>query len=118
MKQVAALLLLLSLPVIAQAKEETRSYNKPPAQVYEAALTVAKENGVVIYSDKEHLSLTFKSGGYWDKGFEVSVRIQGENADKSSVTVKTQKTYFGTGLGAAKRITRNFFAALDDKLGK
>ena len=117
MRQLAALLLLLSLPAIAKAKEETRTYNKPPTQVYEAALAVAKENGVVMYSDKEHQSLTFKSGGYWDKGFEVGVKIQSEDADKCSVTVKAQKTYFGEGWGAAKRVTRNFFTALTNKLG-
>ncbi len=106
------------LPFSVAAKDETRTFDKPANQVFEAALNVAKEQDVVIYSDKDHLTLTFKSGGYWNKGFEVAVQVEKVEPVKTRVTLKAQKTYFGAGWGAAARIEKKFFDGLEEELEK
>jgi hypothetical protein len=118
MKYVLALLVCVASAQSLMAKEESKTFEQPTGVVYEAALEVAKQDGVVIYSDKDHLTLTFKSGGYWNKGFEVAVQIEKADDNKSRVTLRVQKTYFGAGWGAAKRITRDFFRDLESKLKK
>lgn len=98
------------------AKDETRVVDRSPEQVFGAAIKVASEHGAIVFLDKENKILTFKSAGYWNKGFEVQVKVEEAGSAKSLVTVLAQKTYFGTGWGAAARITRDFFSELDKVL--
>lgn len=117
----AVLVLVLALlsPSVASAKDETQRFDKPAALVYEAAVDVVTEKGgVIIFSDKEHLLLTFKSAGYWNKGFEVSVKVERIGENQSQVTLRSQKTYFGAGWGAADRIHKQFYQQLREKLAK
>jgi hypothetical protein len=113
--------LALLVPSVASAKDESQRFDKPAALVYEAAIDVVTEKGgVIIYSDKTRLLLTFKSAGYWNKGFEVSVKVEriGEGQNESQVTLRTQKTYFGAGWGAADRINKQFYQQLREKLSQ
>ena len=114
-------LLALLAPSVASAKDESQRFDRPAVVVYEAAIDVVTEKGgVIIYSDKDHLLLTFKSAGYWNKGFDVSVKVEriGESQSQSQVTLRTQKTYFGAGWGAADRINRQFYQQLREKLSQ
>jgi hypothetical protein len=113
--------LVLLVPSVASAKDESQRFDRPAAQVYEAAIDVVTDKGgVIIFSDKERFLLTFKSAGYWNKGFEVSVKVEriGEGQSQSQVTLRTQKTYFGAGWGAADRINKQFFQQLREKLSQ
>lgn len=112
----AALTLTLAIAASAFAKDEMRPFNRRAAQVFDTAVTLASQQGAIIFSDKEHRIVTFKSGGYWNKGFEVQVQVEEAGDSKSLVTVKSQKTYFGAGWGAAARITKDFFTDLDKAL--
>src|SRR5580693_5041247 len=112
-------LLTLLAPSTALAKNDSQRFEKPAAVVYEAALNVAADKGgVIIFSDKEHLLLSFKSAGYWNKGFEVSVKVDRIGESQSGVVLRSQKTYFGAGWGAADRIQKQFYQLLRDELAK
>lgn len=116
MFRVAFTAFILSGLVFAAGSDDTRVFNKPGSAVYEAAFKVAQDQGTVIYSDKDHLTITFKSGGYVNKGFEVQVQVEESVSGSSRIFVKPQKTYFGAGWGAAGRISKQFFEALDKAL--
>ena len=116
MKSVALMLFAALLVPVVFAKEEMKPFEKPADRVYQAVVTVAAKQGAIIYSDKETRILTFKSGGYCNKRFEVQAVIEAAGESKSLVTVKTDKTYIGAGWGAASRITKDFFADLDKAL--
>jgi hypothetical protein len=107
------------IPSVAWAKDQSERFDKPAALVYEAAVNVAAvKGGVIIFSDKEHLLLTFKSAGYWNKGFELSVKVERIGENQSQVTLRSQKTYFGAGWGAADRINNEFYKQLREELAK
>jgi hypothetical protein len=102
--------------ISASASEDTRTFHKPAAAVFEAAFKVAQDQGTVLYSDKDHFTITFKSGGYWNKGFEVQIKIEESGSGSARVLVKPQKDYFGAGWGASNRISKMFFEDLDKAL--
>jgi hypothetical protein len=102
--------------ISASASQDTRIFHKPVAAVFEAALKVAQDQGTVLYSDKDHFTITFKSGGYWNSRFDVQIKVEESGSGSSRVLVKPQKDYFGAGWGAANRINKMFFEDLDKAL--
>lgn len=109
-------LVILTTTVPLAAKEQSRTFDEPPAVVFKAALYVANQQGVITHSDKDNLQLTFKSGGYWNKGFDIQVLIERDGSSGSRVLVKPEKEYWGLGWGAAKRINGKFFEGLEQEL--
>src|SRR5580692_8621188 len=75
----------------AAPKKKTFSY--APAQVFEAALSAAREHHVVSFVDEKHLMFTFETGKSLSSyGNKCDVAVEAVNSGKSAEMVMNTQT--------------------------
>ena len=58
-----AMTVLMVWPTLASAKPKERTFSGTQQQVFEAALTAARQNYVINYVDEKHFLINFEQGG-------------------------------------------------------
>ena len=121
------LIFLTGTSAVLSAKPKERVFDAPADQLFQAALTVAREHHVVTYVDKASLTFTFSSGvSLTSWGFVANVSVkrlspkQVEQAwapDLASVLViNVQKKGQLFAWGAGGRLAEKFFKRVKEEL--
>ncbi len=111
MQKTAVLLCLLACSSLLWAKPKHKTYAARPAQLFNAALMVARTHHVVTYVDRKDLTFTFETGGsLFTTGFVCNAFITPKGRRHAVLNLNVQKKNGASfAWGAGGRLAKNFF---------
>lgn len=115
------LALFASIPLLAKPKE--KNFKQPAAEVFKAALAVAREHHVVTYVDEKQEMFTFETGASMTSfGFVCNASVEPEKKGAKLVLNVQKKKAGALGIsfqwGAGDRLAKKFFGEVADELAK
>ena len=111
MQKTAIVVCLLTCSSLLWAKPKHKTYLAQPAQLFNAALMVARTHHVVTYVDRRDLTFTFETGGsLFTTGFVCNAFITPKGRNHAVLNLNVQKKNGATfAWGAGGRLANNFF---------